>query len=444
MARAAVYDAPPAPQLRGLVDSDRRRGSSLGLVSKGNRGNQDRSVLRPIAVGLAFVSFVAGAGCVVRYGTDAFVLGGEDAGGDAPGLDASAPSLPDAAPTLAKVPARPTTEDGTASNLSLTFAASWAGFYPSADAGVTLAKDDVGYDLDGVASCPGPGSCVSASDVDPTATCDGPLGRDNAFLRMLERLNAASLDNGVANSFQRGRAGLVIRVGRYNGGRNDAEVEVQIFPSLGTQASLTDGGAPDPDGGATLPRFDGTDFWSVSADSLRNAPPAGTPCDQGQCDPVGRDTTAYVSDGVLVSKLDVPLLLADLGPQAFLDIRGGYAIARLERGPNGQFTLENGQVIGRLEPESTLKALARADDPFSSNGARICESLLSLNIVRQVACQFLDIAVSPQQDNQGAKCTGTSVALLFRAGPARLGTVQAAKPDDVRCDPSGVYSCEAP
>jgi hypothetical protein len=399
--------------------------------------------VRAIAAGTAFGGFVAGAGCVVSYGTEAVVLAREDADGDASSLDAPAPLLPDAAPALAQVPARPPTEDGTDSNLSLTFAASWAGFYPSADAGITLASDDVGYDLDGVATCPGPGSCVSASDVDPTAGCDGPLGRDNAFLRMLERLNAASLDNGVASSFQRGNAGLVVRVSRYNGGRNDAEVEVQIFPSLGTQAGLADGGAPDPDGGATLPRFDGTDFWSVSADSLRNAPPAGTPCDQGQCDPVGRDTTAYVSDGVLVSKLDVPLLLADLGPKAFLDIRGGYAIARLERGTNGQFTLENGQVIGRLEPETTLKALARADDPFSANGSRICENLLSLNIVRQVACQFLDIAVSPQQDNQGTKCSGTSVALLFRAVPARLGTVQGAKPDDIRCDPSGVYTCDA-
>ncbi len=359
------------------------------------------------------------------------------------GPDVSVPSDAgvdaDAGPPLASVPPRPSTEDETNKTLSLTFASAFAGFGPSADGGVTLAPDQISYDIDGVYTCPGAPSCDPPKGARATDTCDGLGGRDNAFSSFLDRLGFPQVRNGMTAQIEKGRTAVLMTVSDYNGGVNDRQVTVQVLLSLGIETVLDDGGF-DPDAKERPPKGDGSDVWSVAESSLVGAPPDGTRCSDSNCIAVARDTAAYVSNGVLVSRVDVPLLLAELGPNAFLDVRGGVITAELV--PNGQgFLLRNGQLVGRLKPEQALKTLGLVNNPLGTGGGLVCDDPASLGLLMQTVCQYRDVRVDPTKDRTPGTCDGVSVAYLFSGIPAHLGRVRAVVDDGKRCPDTAKFAC---
>lgn len=180
--------------------------------------------------------------CTVQYGVDRGAA--PDASADVVGtpVDAGQETSIDAGPTLAKVPARPTIDDGT-EDLRIVLATDWASPLPDGDGGVT--EGTLGYDLDNTATCPGTASCTPPENVDLTAQCDGPGGRDNGFARMLKGFGDTAFTSELSADIENGRAGIVTVIENYNGGKNDTKVRAWAVVSTGTQVQLPDGG-PDP------------------------------------------------------------------------------------------------------------------------------------------------------------------------------------------------------
>ncbi len=119
----------------------------------------------PGAVALAVFVGAAASGAVIHgcsiYDSTLLVAASSDASmsddaGDAAQQDSAAPdSAADAGWCGVQPPVRPLTDDGT-QDLTFSVALHTLDFGASADAGV---DPSLGYDLDGVCTCPGPGSC---------------------------------------------------------------------------------------------------------------------------------------------------------------------------------------------------------------------------------------------------------------------------------------------
>ncbi len=378
----------------------------------------------------------------MQYGVDRGAA--PDASADVVGtpVDAGQETSIDAGPTLAKVPARPTIDDGT-EDLRIVLATDWASPLPDGDGGVT--EGTLGYDLDNTATCPGTASCTPPENVDLTAQCDGPGGRDNGFARMLKGFGDTAFTSELSADIENGRAGIVTVIENYNGGKNDTKVRAWAVVSTGTQVQLPDGG-PDPVRTPTppLPKLDGQDIWSVSPDGLQGGgPPVGTNCGDpaDPCKPIAPDDDAYVVDGVLVTRVDFPVAIPSLGPTARLDIRGGYMVARIIKTPQGLYRLVDGQVVGRVPPQDVLKVAGLFNDPFSP-GKALCQSALSLGVTRSTVCKFRDIHADLTKDGLPTPCDGISTAMAFRATQARFGSVRQAERDGgVTCPPDSDYNC---
>lgn len=357
--------------------------------------------------------------CTVKYGVDATPAA--DAGADVVTVVAAGNDAGDAGVPLGKVPPRPAADDVTGKDLRLVLAIEWWSGIPEADSGLT--EQSASYDLDGVETCPGPETCTPPANVDPTAKCDGPGGRDNAFLRLLKRFSADEFRNGIADNVARGDTTVFFVIDGYNGGKNDRQVTMRSVISAGTQPMLPDGG-PDHDGTRVVPKFDGTDYWRISNDAIGNPPALGTPCGQDGtvCRALGEDTEAYVSDGVLVTREDFPVTLPQFGPTARVDVRSGFVTARLVDRGNGNFRLDDGQVVGRIRPDELVGVVSLFNDPFGG-GKPICANALSLGIAKTTVCTFRDIHTDVAKDGKNEPCDGLSGAFFFRASPAKFGTV---------------------
>jgi hypothetical protein len=378
---------------------------------------------------LTALLLVAAAGtwlaCTVKYGVELSPV--TDAGADVGAVDAAA-DVVDAGTPLAKVPPRPAADDATGKDLNLILAIEWWSGVPEADSGIT--EERSGYDLDGVETCPGLETCAPPANVDPTAKCDGPGGRDNAFLRLLKRFSADELRNGIADNVTRGDTTVLFLVEGYNGGKNDRQVTVRSIVSAGSQPMLPDGG-PDHDGARVAPKRDGTDYWRLSNDALSNPPPAGTPCGQNGdvCKALGADTEAYVADGIFVARADFPITLPQFGPSARVDVRSGFVTARIVDLGAGSFRLDDGQVVGRIRPDELMGVVSLFNDPFAA-GKPICSNALSLGVAKTTVCTFRDIHADLSKDGVQEPCDALSGAFFFRASPAKFGTVSPFPPPD--------------
>ena len=169
---------------------------------------------------------------------------------------------------------------------------------------VTAAPDGgplpvIGFDLDGVCTCPGPESCTAP--VSGAQHCDDTGGRDNSGGHLVAQLSEVS--NGILNqqainqNIDPGLGySLIFRVRDYNGAPNDTQVELAIFTSDGT---------PQNDAGQfSQPNWDGSDSWTIDSNSV-----LGGVNDAGDIIPNYVDSNAYVADGVLVSTLSFPIEL---------------------------------------------------------------------------------------------------------------------------------------
>ncbi len=335
------------------------------------------------------------------------------ASGDAAAIDGSSDATTDASDGGAEAagwcgvqPPPPTDASDGTQDITFTVALHVLDFGAVPDAGV---NPMLGYDLDGVCTCPGAGSCVpymSGSNV-----CDEPMGRDNSTDQLLNALASQAGDtfnqDAINNNLNLGYYGLLVRVTKYNGGQNDPQVSVAIFVSDGTR--------PD-DGGAepVTPVWDGTDVWTLDEGSVVTG--GG---DAGTAFPRFVDPNAYVSNGTLVASVNFPLTLgggSSIG-LVTINLQGGFVTATIAPS-QGSYELQNGQLVGRWPTGEMLSAIS----VLSIDGTPLCPDTALFQYVKGLVCAAADVTSSTTAD-ASAPCSALSLAAGFSATPALEGAV---------------------
>ena len=342
----------------------------------------------------------AAAACTLLNPLDAYgppKPGTGDAGADGPA------SGPDAC-VLARWPAPPAKDDGTAKTSVVLAATSFA---PGTTPGGTL-----GYDLDGVCTCPGPPTCnpLSSQPTSGASVCDGDGGVDSNGSVVLDKfLTLTGHKDTASASVEAGRGGFLISIADYNGTDNDSAVTVSVFASNGTQP-------PTPGGDSPVPKHDGTDVWTIDSHSLYGG--TGPPYVS-----TSSDVGAYVSGGVLVARMDLNLLLADLA----FDLRAAVLTGKLTHA-GSLWHLEQGMLVGRWPTAKLLTSFDTVKDPFSGGNGGLCgQSALYQNIKGQI-CSSVDLVVSPSGDGHQQPCDSLGLTILFGAESAVIGDIMDNKP----------------
>ena len=327
-------------------------------------------------------------------------------------------------------PMRPSVEDGTAS-LDLV----WA--LRALDIGVRLGPDagpppdpPLGLDLDNACTCPGPESCKPRAG--GAEHCDDPGGRDNSGGHLLK--NFAQISQGTFSQDQlnqrisNGEFSLLLHVRGYNGGANDAKVELSLYISQGT-TSLEDGGIPRP------PVWNGNDVWVVDATSVFGGANGG-----GVLIPNYVDTEAYVADHVLVASVDFPLTLGSGNNGVLtLELTGSILTALLV--PEGQtFRLDHGDLAGRWATSKLLGSLSALHDPVNP-GQFVCPGTQAYANTKALICRAADISSDPKKTDVSQPCDALSIGIGFIASPAKFGPVRQRPPLGANCPDAGPDEC---
>ena len=275
----------------------------------------------------------------------------------------------------------------------------------SIDLGETMASmPKVGLDLDGVCTCPGPPSCAELSWAEGSH-CDAADGRDNATGQAFSLINT-QLQMPIINSAlfsqqaDSGAWSILLRVRDYDGGDDDDQVEVDVYPTTGL---------------GTKPTWDGTDTWPVTDSALVDK----TSLDQ----PVYKDPGAYVSGGVLVAKIPaLPLLFVGPGVHLQLDLGEATLSATLVPADGGGFRLTGGTLAATWKLSSVFADLAG----LRVNGnSSLCVGSGYYAIIKQQLCNATDLASS---GGSTAPCDALSFGMSFEAWPAVLGAATAVAP----------------
>lgn len=336
---------------------------------------------------------------------------------DAGSADADA-GAPDAEVCIhAGPPGRPTTGDGP-SILAQVFALDAIRFFDD-DAGAGAPPLLVGLDLDRTCTCPEPESCVPPGD-GGARTCDLSDGRDNAAGPLLALFSTLAKGSGPERTLRQIREGLfdtLVSVQGWNGMPDDPSVIVGVQLSNGIEGVENDAG--------TMPLLDGTDVWTVDPGSvLGGSDLVGKDCRTLPipCIPARTDTAAYVSGGVLVAHLEVPLPIEGSSGLLSIDFSSATLTARIT--PSGSSFRLTGEIAGRWSADKLLGTFARLPNP--TDGRALCTSDAGQEIyalVKENVCMGLDIVSNPAADRTGARCDALSNTLSFTATTATLGTV---------------------
>jgi hypothetical protein len=296
-----------------------------------------------------------------------------------------------------------------------------------------------GYDLDHTCTCPGPPSCLQRSDAGGTQDCDDPQGRDNLDIQLFRLLRGpattgtSQIDQGLAA----GQFGLLLVIRDYNGSGFDPQVTVEFYLSNGLDR--------DADGGIPLPKFDGTDSWTIDPGSLvQGQPGAG---------PEFVDDKAYVYQNTVVANppMAIPIAFGDgtfLGGATMLltapTIVGSLQASSIGDGGAGTgfgYALTGGTIAGRWPTTQILSTLSKIP---VEGGTFICptesqQSEFNYNVIKSVVCNAADISSTPQGDNNVplAPCDAISVGMQFTAVPAQLGSVLEVTPPPSGCKSDG-------
>lgn len=350
------------------------------------------------------VAIATTSACAV-YGSSLLVPQ-TDAGIDA-GSDSGTP--PPSCP-LARWPSRPAADDPSSNDFDVMVALSELHFQKP-DGGIG------GYDIDGVCTClgnpPGPESCTPHAGA--MMHCDGPGGIDNAGGDLLAKFQAIGnvfSDQDLTNGIVKGTGGVLLRMQKYNGTKNDTQVTFSIYASNGTP--LTDAGKP------TTPEFDGGDTWTVDVDSLVGgvAPPYV---------PTFADPSAYVSNGTLVASVDFPIAIGTRSVSRLLvNTKGGTITAHVEPWRN-TFALADGVLTGRFTTGNFLTNLQGFTDPFNPND-HLCADSGTYQIIKTQVCRAADVTSDLLSDGKGAPCDGLSIGFFFKALPAIFGPADTPTP----------------
>jgi hypothetical protein len=321
-------------------------------------------------------------------------------------------------PTCARErwPERPTKEDATG-DLELVFAVRTLAIGASSDAGTNVTT---GFDLDGVCTCPQPASCRPPPDGGSGCDLDGGVD-DQGTQALVSIATLGRFANDATKQLGEGRKGLILRLARYNGGLDDSQVELAMFPSLGTE--IDDAGERKP------PLHDGNDRWTVDRGALLggNAPPYV---------PQFVDSNAYVKNGWLVARATAPLHFGEL----VMSLTAGVVVARVAR-EGTSYSLQDGRVVGRLPASNLLTEFEKFKDPLSLDGGGLCgDSKLYADLKKRI-CAAVDLVTDPEKDNTSAACDALGMTVLFSAEQGQLGAPVDRPPTDRYCGSTWTDDC---
>jgi hypothetical protein len=297
-----------------------------------------------------------------------------------------------------------------------TYAAVQAFAFLEPDAGPLL-----GYDLDGVCTCPGPPSCVSG-----TQHCDLLGGRDtsgNQIVVLLDNFLQGTAAGTLNAQIAAGSLGLLFEVVDYNGGSDDQEVGVAVLTSPGIIL--------DAEAGTTRPpSFDGNDVWNVNADSVAGS----TRVDGGYVYvPKALSTSAYVAGGTLVATL--PAVQVAFGSSS-MTLTSAVISGVIQPG-HGGYDLVQGQLAGRISTHEVQAFMATFRDPFDRS-TFLCGNDGTFQGFRNNICEAADLMHDPLLDNTDAGCDAVSIVVGFNAIASKVGAPVVPPPRPIGCDGSVV------
>jgi hypothetical protein len=313
----------------------------------------------------------------------------------------------------------PPTSDDSTNEVEISFAIDSIAV-GSLGSGLVPGRKSNGFDLDGVCTCPGPPSCAPPKGADPACDTDG--GVDHAGTTLLDDfISSAGVGESASAGVANGETGFLFKLSKYNGAKNDTKVVFAIFPSPGTEIDGTTGKE-------SKPRHDGTDQWRVSKEALVGG--AGPPFI-----PLFVDTSAYVSNGVLVARADFPLPLGNL----LMRMTGAYVVADIV--PAGSsFRLDNGRLVGRWPTSELLTSLDVLKDPLDETKG-LCGTSRLYGELKARICASPDLVTDPSLDRKDAPCNALGMLVLFTAEPVILSSASDPKVRDHRCGPEWSDQC---
>ena len=248
--------------------------------------------------------------------------------------------------------------------------------------------------------------CVGSPD-DP----DG--GIDDAFATLVSSLpgngGTDPFSTDVTKRISTGRQGVFMALYHYSQQPNDGEVELGIVSAPVLAGTDCDASAPTDDAAPPVqpyPKWDGCDVWSLGDITFRG--PQVLPNAQ----------PGYVVDGTLVAHFDE--LTVSLGVVT-LHILDAVVTAQISKSLNGNWSLANGVVAGRLRASEFIQEAAElyVHGIGAGPSSPICTIPGFPAELRDRVCRARDIRVG--DDNTSATCDGLSLGVSFEAEPAAFG-----------------------
>ena len=358
------------------------------------------------AVALFLASALAG-GC--RVFDEKLLDGGVD--GSTPFDAGDAGDTVDAGPTdagcvLETPPERPATMDSMDGE-ELTFALRDIVFQPGPMWATT------GYDLDGLCSyVPDPPvECLPPNDGAAPET-DGRDGTDNSFgenFPLLLFTFVGDVQTSFDSELMAGRGLVLARIQGWNGMPDDPRVAVTIANGVRTEPA---GGAPD--GGTTVPAWDGTDVFLPASDDFVGG---------DETRPRIQNDNAYVADNTVV------VLLPDRSE--FVWTGDGLVLALILTDPvltarisDDAMFLEDVTISGRWAKLDLLEAF---------EGLTFCSGSGHRTALERLFDDAADVRQDSTTAGMGVECDAVSVGIRMRGYRGEWGTLTSPEPAPDPC-----------
>ncbi len=291
------------------------------------------------------------------------------------------------------------------------------------------AWQDIGFDLDGMCTnsttCPTSGEPkVSCKPTSASIPADGSYCRDNNFGN-LEYLISTTPD--IQNRFAlsdpsfncsicKGAYNILFRITGYNGEPNDSSIRIDIYPSPGLDQLKPVNCSGDT--WDTSACWTSDDRWEIQSTYVPSHTSADNTGDSTLYDP-----SAFVRDGYVVASLPANTLFWFPGDRgvalAFpLKLQGGIVTGKLVKDTNGQWSLEDGMIAGRLKATDAIEA-------FQMLG--LCPGDALFAGAQLMANTNADV-LSSGDTAPDATCDAISVGIAFTASAAKFGSLADVQP----------------
>lgn len=303
-----------------------------------------------------------------------------------------------------------------------------------------------GLDLDATCSnvtdCPRDNQ-VSCHGQDPASQQDGPGCRDNALAGLMRKVaQSAELtekygwsESAINCELWRGGYNVLAKISGYNGASDDSAVRVDWYSSSGLEAQPA-WQCPERYFARNHAGWASDASWSVDAREL-----TAQGSERGQLPPSRTfDAEAFVREGWLVSRLPdgASLRFAGGARGLSLSVQGAWWIGRLEPMADGQWSLRDGLVAGRVAVQDLLRSVRQLGVCEQGAGAGQY-AMLTQDIMARA-----DVLASGELDPSRA-CDALSFGIAFEAAQVTPGSMPRTAAALVECCEPGAPSpqCQA-